>query len=77
MANDVYQKHNWQSNELIREESLNHMEEGIYQAYNKAKQTAADILNSQEELTNIIQQMITNYSFSIDENNHTLKFNIN
>lgn len=56
-----YQKHNWVKNEIIRAKQLNHIEDGIYQEEQRARNIEqslnAAITNEESRATNIESQL--------------------
>ena len=68
----AYNKHDWKPNELITEALLDHMEQGIYDAYNRAERSIDDILKESPELKLELKKRIQNFVFEIDEENKKL-----
>ena len=72
----AYNKHNWESNELITEVSLNHMEQGIFDAYNRAERQIDDIIENSESLKQLIGERINNFLFSVDKEEEKISFKL-
>lgn len=68
----AYDKHDWKPNELITEALLDHMEQGIYDAYNRAERSIDDILKESPELKLELKKRIQDFVFEIDEENKKL-----
>ena len=76
MSENNYQKHVWQENELITSTVLNHMEEGIEDAYKRTDRQIIEIINNSEVLTELLYNKMQNFSFEINEDEEILIFKI-
>ena len=73
MAN-LYEKHEWVPEELITEAKLNHMENGIEDAYNRAERHITTIIDNSEDLTQMLKDRITDFIVEIDQEENKLIF---
>ena len=76
MSENNYQKHIWQENELITSTNLNHMEEGIEDAYKRTDRQIIEIINNSEVLTELLYNKMQNFSFEINEDGEILIFKV-
>ena len=72
----AYNKHDWKPNELITEALLDHMEQGIYDAYNRAERNIEDIIDNNPEFNQRLRERIQDFVFEIDEENKKLIFKL-
>ena len=75
MANN-YQKHEWYENELITSANLNHMEEGIEDAFKRSDRQIMEIIDNSEVLTEALYNRLSDFLFEIDEEEQKLIFKI-
>lgn len=71
---NTYEKHDWEPHEVITEALLDHMEQGIYDANNKALQQVNHIIQNSEEVEDLIKKRTSNFLFSVDREEQTLIF---
>ena len=75
MAN-AYIPHDWASNELITETQLNHIEQGIKNADEKAALQIKEITKDNTNFIDLVKQVLNTLEYSVNVNNKTLMINV-